>query len=486
MKRVLTATLLVALAGCAVGPNYKRPTSAVPTAYKEQQGWKVAEPKASVELTPWWESYNDPLLNDLERQVALSNQNIKAAEAAYRQARAVVSEARASFFPTITGNGAWTRSQRGTSSGAVTNANGIVVSNTGKPVNQFSLAADGSWDIDVWGRIRRTVESDVANAQASAADLANATLSVQATLATSYFELRVQDELRRLLDESVIAYGEALKITQNKYKSGVVSKADVAEAQTQLKSTQAQAANAALQRAQLEHAIALLVGRAPADFTIEPAQFNLHAPEIPPEVPSALLERRPDVAAAERRVAAANAQVGVAVSAFFPDFTLSGSYGTASSALSRLFDASSRIWSVGPDMAVTLFDAGAHAAQLRGARAAYDQQVANYRQTVLTALGQVEDQLVALSSLTTQSAYQDEAVQAAIEAERITLNQYRAGTVDYTSVVTAQTAALSNRQAALTVRRSQLAASVSLIQALGGSWSRDQLDHPATTPPPRK
>jgi NodT family efflux transporter outer membrane factor (OMF) lipoprotein len=327
----------------------------------------------------------------------------------------------------------------------------------------------------VWGRIRRTVEGDVASAQASAADLANATLSYQAQLATTYFELRVQDELKYLLDETVVAYTEALQIAQNKYKAGIVSKADVAEAQSQLKNTQAAAANAGMVRAQLEHAVAVLTGAPPVDVSITAIRYNVQTPDIPIELPSTLLERRPDVAAAERRAAAANAQIGVAISAFFPDLTLSGSYGASSSSLDTLFNASSRIWTVGPQMALTLFDAGANAARVRQARAGYDQEVALYRQTVLTALQQVEDQLVALTSLSNQAAFQNDAVAAATEAEKITLNQYRAGTAAFTDVITAQAAALNSRQAALTVRRSQIVASVALIQSLGGGWSSDQL-----------
>ncbi|TAL01214.1 MAG: efflux transporter outer membrane subunit [Rhodospirillaceae bacterium] len=465
---ILAVTLV--LSGCAVGPNYKQPSAPTSDAYKEQAGWKIGEPNETVARGAWWEIYGDPVLNDLENQVVLSNQNVKSFEAAYRQARAVVQEARASFLPTITGSGAATRSQRGVSA-----TTGTTAVNIGRPINQFSVSAGGSWDIDVWGRIRRTVESDVASAQASAADLANATLSYQGTLATAYFELRVQDELKYLLDQSVIDYTEALKIARNKYAAGIVSKADVDEAETQLKSTQAQASNAGLQRAQLEHAIAVLIGRPPAALTIAPLRFNVQVPEIPIGVPSTLLERRPDVAAAERRVAAANAQIGVAIAAFFPDLTVSGNYGVASSKLDTLFQTSSRVWSVGPNLAMTLFDAGAHSAEVGRARAAYDQEVATYRQTVLTALSQVEDQLVALTSLASQADLENDAVKAAREAERITFNQYKAGTVDYTSVITAQTAALTNQQAALTVRRSQLAASVSLIQALGGGWTTGQL-----------
>jgi len=474
MKRiVLAACVAVSVASCAIGPNYKRPETPMPAAYKEYAGWKRGEPKDTVDPGPWWEIYKDPLLNELESQVVLSNQNIKAFEAAYRQARALVRESRSSFFPQIAGNAAWTRSQRGTSAETGTTARG-----TGKPTNQFSLSAGGSWDVDIWGRIRRTIESSAANAEASAADLANATLSYQAELATAYFELRIQDELKFLLDNNVTAYGESLQIARNKYAAGVVSKADVAEAETQFRSTQARASDAALRRAQLEHAIAVLVGKTPADFSIAPVRLNIQVPEFPVGVPSTLLERRPDIAAAERRAASANAQIGVAISAFFPDISLSGSYGASSSTLSTLFNASNRVWTVGPDLALTLFDAGANSARLSGARAAYDQEVALYRQTVLSALAQVEDQLIALTELTNQAELQDSAVKAALEAERITFNQYREGIVDYTSVVTSQGTALNTQQSALTVRQNQLAASVALIQALGGGWTTKDLPKP--------
>jgi NodT family efflux transporter outer membrane factor (OMF) lipoprotein len=473
IRTIATLLAALALAGCAIGPNYKRPAMPMPEAYKEYAGWKRSEPKETVDQGPWWKIYNDPVLNDLEQQVVVSNQNIKAFEAAYRQASALVRESRASFFPAITGNASWTRSQRGTGAETGTTARG-----TGRPTNQFNLAANGSWDVDIWGRIRRTIESSAANAQASAADLANAKLSYQAQLATAYFGLRTQDELKRLLDNSVTAYGEALQIARNKYASGVVSKADVAEAETQFRSTQARASQAALQRAQLEHAIAVLVGKTPADFSIAPAAFDVQVPEFPVGVPSVLLERRPDVAAAERRAIAANAQIGVAISAFFPDISLSGSYGASSSSLDTLFHAANRVWSVGPDLALTLFDAGANSARLSQARAAYDQEVALYRQTVLAALAQVEDQLVGLTELSKQVELQDSAVKAALEAERITSNQYREGIVDYTSVVTSQGTALNAQQSALTTRQSQLEASVSLIQALGGGWSGKDLPKP--------
>jgi NodT family efflux transporter outer membrane factor (OMF) lipoprotein len=470
MRKVTFLAVAAVLSGCSVGPDYHQPPVPMSAAYKEQGGWKVAEPNEIVDRGPWWEIYGDPVLNGLERKAIVSNQNIKAAEAAYRQARGILQEARASFFPTITGNASWTRSHRGTESETGTTARG-----TGKPTNQFVLAADASWDIDIWGRIRRTVEASGDSAQASAADLANATLSYQAQLATTYFELRVQDELKYLLDDTVVAYTEALQITQNKYKAGVVSKADVAQAQTQLKNTQASAENAAMVRSQLEHAIAVLTGEPPANVTVTPIRFNVQTPDIPADVPSSLLERRPDVAAAERRAAAANAQIGVAIAAYFPDLTLSGAYGGTSSSLDTLLDASSRVWSFGPQLAMTLFDAGATSARVRQARATYDQEVALYRQSVLTALQQVEDQLVALDSLSREAAFQNDAVNAATEAEKIVRNQYKAGTVAFTDVITAQAVALNTRQSALTVRRSQLVASVSLIQALGGGWSKDQM-----------
>jgi NodT family efflux transporter outer membrane factor (OMF) lipoprotein len=468
--------LAAALAGCAIGPDYRRPAAPVPPAFKEAEGWKISAPRDDADRGPWWTIFGDPVLNDLAPRVAASNQNLKAFEAAYRQALAAVAQSRASLFPTAGANGAFTRSERGSGQTTVrTGAGGAPVAVATGPSNQYSASFGGSWDIDVWGRIRRTLEASKASAQASAADLANATLSAQAQLVTAYFELRVQDEAKRLLDQTAEGYAESYQIARNKYAQGVVSKADLSQAETQLRNTQVQALGAQQQRDQLEHAIAVLIGEAPAHFNLAPVPFAIETPDVPVGVPSTLLERRPDVAAAERRVAAANAQIGVAISAFFPDVTVTGSYGYSNSSLDTLFQASNRSWSVGPQLALSVFDAGARLAQVRRARGAYDQEVAAYRQTVLTAMLQVEDQLTAVSALAEQAAIQADAVAAARDAQRIVRNQYKAGTVDFTTVASAQATALASEQSALGIRRSQLTAAVALIQALGGGWTGAQL-----------
>lgn len=460
------------VSACSVGPDYERPTMAVPAAYKEAanapEGWKTSMPSDHADRGAWWSVYDDPVLDGLERQVEINNYNLKSSEAAYRQAVAVIRSAQAGFFPTLSLAPSVTRSQSATSSGSSSAARSPARTT-------YQLSGEASWELDLWGRIRRTVESDVASAQASAGDLANAKLSAQATLATSYFQLRVSDELKRLLDRTVEAYGKSLQITRNQYAAGVASRSDVVQAETQLKSTQAQAINVGVTRAQLEHAIAVLVGKAPAEFSIAPAELARSVPVSPVGVPSTLLERRPDIAAAERRVALANAQIGVAIAAYYPTLTLSGSYGYSSSAVSSLLQTAHRAWSLGPSLAQTLFDGGLRSAQVEEARASWDESVATYRQTVLTAFQQVEDELSALQILEQQAAVQAEAVESAREAERLMLNQYKAGTVAYTDVVTTQTSALSNEQTALTILENRLTASVTLIQALGGGWEMSQL-----------
>ena len=459
-SRFVSATALVAsLAACEVGPDYKRPDAVAPPAYKESQGWKIGEPQQAGSDKAWWSIYNDAPLDELEKQIDISNQNLKSSEAAYRQAVALVGEARANFFPTLTLGASVQRAQQ-----------------QSHVQTQYAGSVGASWEIDIWGRIRREVESTSANAQASAADLAAARLSTQAALATDYFDLRVEDELKRLLDATVVAFTRSLQITQNKYDAGVAAETDVASAKTQLESTRAQAINVGVLRSQLEHAIAVLTGKPPADFTLAPAPVVVaDVPVTPPGLPSGLLERRPDIAAAERQMAAANAQIGVAVAAYYPTISLSGSYGLASTALSALFSPESVVWAVGPQLAATLYEGGLRSAQVEAARATYDQTVALYRQTVLTAFQQVEDQLAALRILAQQAVVQDDAVKAAAEAERLTLNQYEAGTVDYTSVITAQANALSSRQTALGILQSRITASVALITALGGGWDVSQL-----------
>lgn len=459
------------LAGCTLGPNYARPGIETPAAYKETQGWKTAEPRDTEPRGNWWTVFNDAQLDALLGQVEVSNQTIKAAEARVREARALTQQAQAAYFPIVAANAGATRSggRAGTGSSAADN------SGQGGPRNNFNVALDVNWEIDLWGRVRRTVEAGEATAQASVADLEAAKLSAQAQLAEDYFLLRAQDAQIRLLADTVDAYQKSLQLTRNQYAVGVAARADVAQAETQLKSTQAQALDAGVQRAQLEHAIAVLLGKPPADFSIVPEPVATTFPSIPPGLPSELLERRPDIAAAERRTAAANAQVGVAEAAFFPSLTLSATGGFQSSVLSQLFSLPSRYWSLGPALAQSIFDAGLRRAQSAQAMATYDENVANYRQTVLAGFQEVEDNLAALRILEQEAAVQDEAVKSARESLTITLNQYRAGTANYLAVVIAQTTALSNERAALTILGRRQTANVTLIKALGGGWDTGQL-----------
>ena len=460
---------IAGLFGCSVGPNYVRPPVETPSAYKEAQGWKQAEPRDERQRGNWWEAFNDAQLNTLATQVAITNQTIKAAEARVREARALTQAARAAFFPIVTANASATRS----SSRGQTSVGGSVGStggSSGGVRNSYNVALDVNWEVDLWGRVRRTVEASEATGEASAADLESAKLSARVQLAEDYFLLRVQDAQIRLLNDTVVAYERSLQLTRNQYAVGVVGRADVAQAETQLKSTQAQAIDAAVQRAQLEHAIAILIGKPPAEFSIAAEAVPTEFPVIPVELPSGLLERRPDIAAAERRAAAANAQIGVAESAFFPSLTLSATGGFQSSLLSELFSLPSRYWSLGPALAQIIFDAGLRRAQTAQAIATYDENVANYRQTVLTGFQEVEDNLAALRILEQEAGVQDEAVKAARESLAIVLNQYRAGTANYLAVVVIQAATLNNERTALTILGRRLTASVILIKALGGGW----------------
>ena len=466
--------LAAATAGCAVGPNYHRPSAPVPQRFKEAEGWKPAEPREAASGADWWSVYGDATLDSLEKQIDISNQTLKASEAAWRESMALVTEARAGLLPVIGVNATGTRSG-GPGAGVANVAAGAAAAPQSHPKNQFELAGTGSWDIDLWGKIRRTIESNVANARASEADLAAARLSAQAQLAIDYIALRVADEQQHLLDETVEAYKRSLEITQNQYHVGVVAKADVITAETQLDGAESQQIAIGVTRATLEHAIAVLIGKPPGDFSLPPATLGTVVPVIPIGVPTALLERRPDIAAAERRMAAANAQIGIAVSAYFPDLTLNGSFGYASNVVSNLVKAPNNIWSFGGTAADTLLDFGARPAQVRQARAAYDASVASYRQTVLTAFQQVEDELATLRILEQQVQVQEQTVKSANLAVQLTLNQYKAGTVAYTSVITAQTIAFADATTLLNIRQSRLTASVTLIEALGGGWDAASL-----------
>jgi NodT family efflux transporter outer membrane factor (OMF) lipoprotein len=451
------------LASCTVGPDYVRPAVQTPSAFKEQ--WKPAEPRDEGARGNWWEVFGNPELDALVAQVDINNQNIKVAEANLRQARALTAQARSAFFPTVTGSANATRAGGGRGNGS-----GNAASNGGAVGNVYTVALDATWELDLWGRVRRNVESAEASAQASEADLAAARLSAQAQLVQDYLLLRVQDAQIKLLDDTVEAFQRSLQLTRNQYAVGVAGRSDVALAETQLKSTQAQAIDAGVQRAQLEHAIALLIGKPPADVSIPTAPVEQRFPDIPTGLPSELLERRPDIAAAERRVAAANAQIGVAKAAFYPTVTLSASGGFASSTLANLFSAPARFWSLGADLAQVIFDAGLRQAQTEQAIAAYDATVATYRETVLTGFQEVEDNLAALRILEQEAAVQDEAVKSARESLAITLNQYRAGTANYLAVIVVQAQALANERSAVNILGQRLNASVALIKAIGGGW----------------
>jgi NodT family efflux transporter outer membrane factor (OMF) lipoprotein len=445
----------------------------MPAQYKEarpQPGWKLGQPGDAIDRGAWWAIYQDPVLDRLEQRIDISNQNLKAAEAAFRESEWIVAEARSGFFPTGTVNAS---AQRSRGSGGGSSGNSLVSGGGGggNISNFFSASVAASWTPDLWGLVRRTVEANVASAQTSAADLADVRLSAQGTLAGDYLQLRIADELKRLLDTSAAAFAESLRITRNQYAAGTASQSDVSQAEAQLQSTQAQAIAVGVTRAQFEHAIAVLIGVPPAALTIAPSDFADAVPEIPPGLPSALLERRPDIAAAERTMQAANAEIGVQVAAFYPTVTLSADSGTSALNLTKLFSDSSRFWSIGADLVETVFEGGLRNAQVQAARAVFYQDLATYRQTVLTALQQVEDQLAALRILAEEAKAQDAALASAREAERIINNQYLAGTVAYTSVVVAEQTALGDAETALTIRQNRLTASASLIQALGGGWN---------------
>jgi NodT family efflux transporter outer membrane factor (OMF) lipoprotein len=481
-RSALICPLALALGACAVGPDHVRPTAATPTDFKESKGWKSAEPKDELPRGKWWAVYGDKDLDALMDQVDVSNQNVKQAEAQYRAARALVQQARAAYFPTVGASGSMTRSPGGShlvtsslpTAGGGAGGNGGVTTipgTTGRIVNTFTATLDASWEIDIWGKLRRAAENAEASLKASAADLAAARLSAQAELAQDYFQLRVTDEEKRLYDANVAALEKSLQITQNQYKVGVAAQSDVAQAQTQLKSTQAAGIDLDIQRAQLEHAIAVLIGKAASDYSLAPAPLVVKIPDIPLDQPSDLLERRPDIAASERRVAAANASIGIAKAAYYPSLSLSGSVGYNSTTLSNLFALGNRFWSVGPSLAETLFDGGARRALTNQAIANYDASVAVYRETVLAAFQDTEDNLASLRVLAGEVSVQDEATKAADESEKIALNQYKSGIVSYLSVVVAQTTALTNERASLSIRGRQLASSVALIKSLGGSWN---------------
>jgi len=452
-----------------VGPNYQRAEAPVPETYKElppmPEGWKSATPNDAADRGRWWSIYKDPLLDELEGRVSIDNQNLKAYEAGYRQALALVGEARSNLLPTIF----LPNSQQ-----QAALAPGVTRSHKDGATNSSATAVIGaSWDLDVWGKIRRQVEGERAAAQASAAQLASARLSAQAELATDYFELRYEDSLERLLKDTVAAYQRAFEITRNQYVAGAAAQSDVMTAQTQLQTTQAQLIAVGVSRAQYEHAIALLIGQPPAGLTITAAELAATVPVIPVALPSSLLERRPDIAQAERLMKQQNEQIGVAIAAYYPDISLSGMFGYAGS--SRLVSAPNQVWSSAANVSQLLADGGGRSATVRAARAAYDESVAQYRQTVLTAFHDVEDALSSLRILAQQSDAQDAAVASARQSVEIALREYQTGAVAYTAVVTAQVTELSNEQTELQVKASQLTATVALLKASGGGWEASTL-----------
>jgi NodT family efflux transporter outer membrane factor (OMF) lipoprotein len=466
---VLAALLL---GGCMVGPKYTKPSVPMTPAYKETDGWKVAEPSDHLPRGQWWEIFGDPELNALEEQITAANQNLRIAEARLREARALVRFNRAALFPTISAS-AGASSIRNSANrpffppGVNTGSSGDLL---------FSL--DMSYEIDLWGRVRRTVEAARHEAQATAADLETARLSLQAELAMDYFELRAADAQKQLLDETVRAFEAALRLTTNRFQGGAAPKSDVAQAQTQLDTTRAQATDVTVQRAQFEHAIATLIGRPPAAFSLSARPLDTRPPGIPVGLPSQLLERRPDVAAAERRVAEANEQIGIAKAAYYPTVMLNASVGFEGSSFGNLFNASSLLWAVGASITQTIFDAGRRRATSDAALAAYDATVASYRQTTLTAFQQVEDNVAALRILEQEAQEQRRAVQSAEQSLQLFTNRYRGGVDNYLQVITAQTVTLANQRNEIDIVRRRMDASVLLVKALGGGWDVAELAKP--------
>jgi NodT family efflux transporter outer membrane factor (OMF) lipoprotein len=452
--RVALAALVLLTAGCAVGPAYQRPTTPDVVAYKEAGDWVVAAPADALEHGPWWQLFNDPVLNDLAARVEVSNQNVAAAVAGYAQARALVVEQRAGLFPSVTLGGGANRAQ-----------------SNGSTRNNFQASLGAAWEPDVWGRLQSVANGAAATAAASAADLATGRLSAQGELAVNYLSLRQQDAQKALLASTLAGYTRALDIAQNRYTAGIAAKTDVLQAQTQLANARADEAGLQLTRAQLEHAIAVLVGQAPGNFTLPAvAVWQPSVPDVPVGVPSTLLQRRPDIAAAERRVASANEQIGAAKAAYYPSLSLNASVGTAASRVVDLFSAPSALWSLGLSAAQVLFKGGALNARLDGAEAAHAQAVARYRQVVLTAFQNVEDQLTSARVLQIQQALRAQASSAADQVEQQVLNRYRSGQVSYTEVITAQTTALNARRALVQSTADRQTTAVALIQSLGGGW----------------
>jgi len=492
----LACGLLAALAGCNLAPRYQRPDvqasgpfkEAVPGADDGRQGWKIAEPQDTRLQNDWWELYQDPELNALEERVAISNQTVAAAEANYRLARALWVEARASLFPSVSADPSVIRSRASASTSANSTPAGSAAGGASSAATSqsagsstgtrtvYALPVEAAYQVDFWGRVRNTVAQSKYSSQASAADVATAVLSTQSQLAQDYFQLRAVDEQRRILDTTLTDYETSRELVRALYRNGLASDEDLAEAETQLESAEAQATDLGVARGQYEHALAVLIGVPPAQFSLPVAPFNPTVPTVPVAVPSVLLERRPDIASSERQVAAANAEIGIARSAFFPNLTLGASGGFEATGLSRLFDWPNRFWSVGPSLAQPLFEGGALSAVTAQAQAQHDEAVAEYRQTVLSAFQSVEDNLVSLRVLSLEEGQQHRATAAAQREVSLSESRYKLGLDSYVNVITAQNTYLANREAELQVQIRRIAASLSLINNLGGGWDTSQLE----------
>ncbi|GGU54748.1 RND transporter [Pseudomonas laurentiana] len=467
-RLLATGMCLVMLSACTLSPNYQRPETPAQASFKYAEGWTQATPSDALARGAWWELYGDSLLNDLVAQLNANNQTVAQYEAQYRQAQALVRSARGSLFPSIDLSAGKTRSSQGTGSSSSSLSN-----NSSGIRDTYNTQLGVSWEADLWGKLREGLAANQASAEASLADMAAIRLSLQSELVQNYLQLRVLDEQKRLLEATVEAYQRSLTMTENQYRAGVSGKDAVAQAQTQLKSTQADLIDLVWQRAQLENAIAVLLGKAPSEFALAATERIPALPEVPLALPSQLLERRPDIASAERKVMSANASIGVAKAAYFPDLSLSLSGGYSSSSFNDWISLPNRFWSVGPQLAVTLFDGGKRAAEVDRTEAVYDQTVAQYRQTVLDGFREVENYLVQLKVYEDEAQVRNEALASARESLRLTNNQYKAGLIGYLDVVNVQATALSNERSVLTLLQGRLVASVQLIAALGGGWDTE-------------
>ncbi|MGA2349747.1 MAG: efflux transporter outer membrane subunit [Terracidiphilus sp.] len=481
LSTLYAALICMSLAGCNVGPKYFPPVMTAPPAFKESSAefkeagvWAIAQPKDAVLRGKWWEIYNEPELNALEDQLNIDNQNIRQAFENYMEARTLVREARSQYFPTVSVGGSYTRSQA--------SANTKSSANTGAPSGQqsqvFSFPSNVSWEPDLWGKVRNAVRANQYSAQLSAADLENERLTEQASLATYYFEIRGQDALQKILDDTAEAYKKALDVVRSAYDTGIGDQISVVEAQTTFDSAQSAAINLGIARAQYEHAIAMLIGKPATAYSVPVEPRTSAPPPIPVGLPSQLLERRPDIAAAERKMAADNAQIGVAYAAYYPALTLAATGGVESSAMKNILEWPSRFWSVGPSVSETVYDGGLRRATVNQYIATYNADLAAYRQSVLTAFQQVEDSLAEVRILSKQIQRQQDAVVSSGTFVKLESGRYETGIDPYIDVITAQTTLLANQQSLTALQVKQMTASVQLIEVLGGGWDRSQLPTP--------